>query len=432
VNVLGVLPSTRKLRLAIVVGLAALAAAAYIPAQLLPLIADDYLQVGLGRRFGPTSSWADLAGDALYRCRATSILITYWTEKLFGFSPAVFNATSLLFHALNVLLVAALGCWRPIGWRISIAAAAFFAIAEGHQEAVIWYAALPELLVFTFVISSFLTWVLWLQSVQPGTKYYAASLLLFIAALLSKESAVCLVGLQIIAVIANHRRELRHWIGIVPFGVLSALYFVSAYLAKSTHHHFNDGTFSLHAPFWLTLTNSAGRMIWIWGVVAIAILVSQRSKPLRLLAIMAAWTVVTLLPYSFLTYMPRVPSRHTYLASVALACLVGAALVWCAERWRGRPHLVAALALLIAIHNCGYLWTKKYRQFSERAAPTRELIDLSKKHEGPIYVKCFPYSREIAELAIVMEAGEQPARLHWVNAPACDGHEYDAGVHASR
>jgi hypothetical protein len=93
---------------------------------------------------------------------------------------------------------------------------------------------------------------------------------------------------------------------------------------------------------------------------------------------------------------------------------------------------MAALALLIAIHNYGYLWTKKHRQFRERAAPTRELVDFTKRHDGPIYVKCFPYSREIAELAILMEAGEQPGRLYWVNTPACDGHEYEAGVHASR
>ena len=115
VNVTAVVTRALKLRLAVALGLAALAIAAYIPAQLLPLIADDYVQVNLGRKFGPVYAWPALAADALYRCRATSILITHWTEQLFGFSPAAFKATSLFFHVVNVLLVAALGMWRPIG-----------------------------------------------------------------------------------------------------------------------------------------------------------------------------------------------------------------------------------------------------------------------------------------------------------------------------
>lgn len=35
---------------------------------------------------------------------------------------------------------------------------------------------------------------------------------------------------------------------------------------------------------------------------------------------------LALLPYVFLTYQTRVPSRHTYLASAGLAMLAGAAL----------------------------------------------------------------------------------------------------------
>src|SRR5215210_3406774 len=93
-------PLTPWLRLGIAFALIALAISVYVPAQSLPLISDDYIQVNLGRMYGPVSSWPDLAADALYRCRATSIVLTYWTEQLFGFDPAAFKVTSLAIHAL--------------------------------------------------------------------------------------------------------------------------------------------------------------------------------------------------------------------------------------------------------------------------------------------------------------------------------------------
>ena len=420
-----VLPSKLRLRLVVGLGLAALAVLAYVPAQLLPLIADDYVQINLGRKYGPVSAWPDLAADALYRCRATSLVMTYWTERLFGFSPAAFNLSSVLVHVLNVLLVATLGLWRPIGWRVSIIAAAFFAIAEGHQEAVMWYAALPELLVFTFLLLAFLSWVLWIQTEPSRLRYYVASLLFFALALLSKESAVCLVGLQGFAIVMNNPRKLTQWLATIPFVLLSAGYFISAYVAKSTHLHFNDGTFALSAPFYLTLPNSMGRMFWIWGVVGLGAALALRKLSPRFLLVVAGWGVITLLPYSFLTYMPRVPSRHTYLASVALALMVAAGFLAIRSRWRAYPYVAAGLAALILAHNYGYLWTKKQRQFAVRAAPTRDLIAFSKRNPGPIYVKCFPYGHEIAELALLIEAKGSESRLRWADPQECNGHRFE-------
>src|SRR5262249_4114554 len=42
--------------------------------------------------------------------------------------------------------------------------ACFFAVSQRHSEAVVWFAAAPELPGFLFVIASFLYWVGWLQS----------------------------------------------------------------------------------------------------------------------------------------------------------------------------------------------------------------------------------------------------------------------------
>src|SRR5262249_49733568 len=134
--------------------LCALAVIAYLPAQHLPFIADDYVQIKLGRVYGPAHSWPTLLRDPLYRCRATSIVLTYCSERFAVLVTHAFNLSGLLLHVLNCTFVLALGAWRAIGWKLAFAAAAFFAVTEGHQEAVIWYAAIPELLVFLFSAAS--------------------------------------------------------------------------------------------------------------------------------------------------------------------------------------------------------------------------------------------------------------------------------------
>src|SRR6478672_6181535 len=71
--------------------LAALAVLAYARSLALPLISDDYLQIALGRQYGPVTGWKAVAADALYRCRETSLILTWWTERLFGVNTTAFN-----------------------------------------------------------------------------------------------------------------------------------------------------------------------------------------------------------------------------------------------------------------------------------------------------------------------------------------------------
>jgi hypothetical protein len=409
--------------------LAALAVLAYAPAQSLPFISDDYVHIQLARGFGGPDGWPDLLRDPLYRCRAVSNVVSYYVDRWFGVEPFAFNLTSLLMHIGNTFLVAALGMWRPIGWRVSIPAAAFFAVAEGHQEAVIWFAASPELNVFTFVLLAFLFWVKWLQDERRPAVLYAGALLAFLAALFSKESAVAFVGLQAAGILYSERTRPRDWLAIAPFAAMSAVYFLLAWSARSTHLHFNDGTFSVSAPFWITLPNSLLRMLWIWGVAALAVLWGFRRKAavLPVLGIALLWAVITLFPYSFLTYMPRVPSRHTYLPSLGLALLVGAAAaVLYAELWPRRRAVVALLAAAVIAHNAGYLWTRKQHQFRERARITTELVELARRTNGPILVECFPRALTIAEQAVELEAGQPKERLIFRNPPGCTTWRYTA------
>ena len=109
----------RRRVVATLAALAGLAILPYIFALRLPFIADDYLQIRLAREYGPVSGWPALAADPLYRCRATSLVLTYWTEHVFGLDPLAYNWSSVLLHVLNTWLVYALGFWRPLGYELA-------------------------------------------------------------------------------------------------------------------------------------------------------------------------------------------------------------------------------------------------------------------------------------------------------------------------
>ena len=120
-----------------------------------------------------------------------------------------------------------------------------------------------------------------------------------------------------------------------------------------------------------------------------------------------------MVPYSFLLYSTRIPSRQTYLASAGLAMLVGLATAYWEAHAASRRTLLAAVVAVVLVENVGYLWVKKRNQFLERAAPTQQLIALARKTPGPIFVRCFPRNHFIAEEAVHLSTGLAPSDLIW-------------------
>ena len=205
---------------------------------------------------------------------------------------------------------------------------------------------------------------------------------------------------------AKPYRKLR---GLVPFALLAVAYFALGYASRANHQHFHDGTFSLSAPVIETLVRSIGGLLWIWGFVSIPMLLTATARRWRnILPLAGLWMIITLLPYSFLTYMPRVPSRHTYLASVGLSLIVAAGLLAVNELTRGskKAWLTPCLMAIILIHQCGYLWSFKYWQYYQRAQPTEHLIRVAEQNPGDIHANCFPYSPNIADYALRLKIGD--------------------------
>ena len=158
--------------------MAAAALVAYAPSFRIPLIADDYPNIAQALSYGAPEGAAGLLADAQFRLRATSYWAMYGLWKAAGPAPWAYHAASVTLHIaatwLLWLLASAWSRMRPAAFW----GALFFAVYEGHQEAVMWFSAMSELLQFLFGAAALLYWM-------RGRAMAAAAW--FALALLSKE-----------------------------------------------------------------------------------------------------------------------------------------------------------------------------------------------------------------------------------------------------
>jgi hypothetical protein len=425
--------------------LAALAIVAYLPTLTQPFISDDYPGVRHSLSYGPISGWKDLANDPVERPRATTFVFSYAVYHLFGMRPIAFYSANIILHILNCWLLFAAGRWRAVGYKASFWAAAFFAVYEGHSEAIMWFSACNELLMFLFGFLSFVFWLTFLERETAKLRWLALSFFSFILSLLSKESSVIFVALFALP-LCFPKLRLKQALYLLPHALICVPYVLSIFMARSQSLRFHNQSFVLSAPFWVTWPASYGRMLWFWGLAAmVAMLFWSRSAgkegpqenrvedreskiedggvrasrffDLRhLIFVSVLWMGIGFIPYMFVDYMHRIPSRQTYLASAGLAWLLGAAIIAMKERY-ARNYKWAPMVILLVIlsHNVAYLWTKKRQHYLERAQPTERLLSLARSVDGPIYVKCFPanLARSHAEAAIELILNKPADTLIW-------------------
>lgn len=402
----------RRERLIILAVLAALAILAYLPTLTQPLIEDDYPNIAQSLRFGDEVGWSRMFAEPVFRVRATTFLFNYAINDLFDMHAPAYYAATIFLHVLNTWLLFAMGAWRALGYRVMALAAGFFAVCEGHQEAVMWLSGSTETIQMLFGLIAFLCW---LRILEGRSVWYIPAVASFAIALLSKESAVIFVALFALPVVFDRALWRKAWL-LIPFAALAAASVISIAETRIYSFRFRDGGFSFAAPYWIIWPLSFARLFWFWGALAlIAILIWRPPQYRRILAIALAWAGLSLIPYSFLTYQNRVPSRHTYLSSAGIAIIVGFALLILYERyWPRRRSIVMAVFAAIVIHNVAYLWTKKREQYLERAAPTEQLIAFARTTKSPIYVECFPKARLTAEAAVELMVDGRGARdLVW-------------------
>jgi hypothetical protein len=383
--------------------IAILGIAAYAPILKFPFISDNYTEIPVSCALGSWHSIPSLISNPVWHFRWSYVFLNSWMVQLFGFHPFPFYFVSICLHVLCTFAVLATGVWEMIGWRSAFWAASFFAVYEGHQEAVMWLAGWPETFIVLFGCLCFASWVKWLYT--ANTLYYLLACGALLGALFSKESGYIVGVLLVLPVLLEKKFWKRGCLGLIPFLLADVIYVGSIALHLRNNPRASDGSFSLSAPLLLNVVSSLWHLIFIWGLLALGLLISIKARRRGPAVIAAfAWMILALTPYSFLTYMHRVPSRQTYLASVGLAWLVG--LAFAEVRNLFKPRAVVVVFAIVALVNVGILWTKKRRQFIERAEPTNALVEAARLADGAIHLSCFPYPFVIAQAAVGYAGGE--------------------------
>ena len=376
--------------------LVVLATVAYIPVLQLPFIDDDYGEIPMAASFYSTG-WAPLWQDANLRARTTNMVLNGALDRVFGFTPLPFYVVSIVVHTICVLLVYAFGVWSGVlNERATFWAACFFAIFEGHQEAVMWISARNESLLFLFGMAA---WVCWVKYLRGGRAlWYGLAVVSLILAAVSKESFVIFPVLMLLPCIwpppgTSRRRALA---AVIPFFAIVAVYLSWSWVGRTAQPRFGDSRFSILAPWPLVILKSWWRMMWMWGVAALAIVAWIGGPGDRRKAwIAVVWMLLAIFPYSFLTYMPQIASRHTYIASAGLALLIGVAA---ARLWETNRRIVLGVAAAaVLVINVEIIWVKKMAQFRERAEPAVLLGEAAREAVGPIAIHCIPFENVLTD-----------------------------------
>lgn len=154
--------------------------------------------------------------------RTLSYAVDY---RFWGLDPTGYHITNLAFYILTCLCVLVFIDHFLKSRSLALMGALLFAAHPLHVEAVTWLSARKETLSgFLFVLS----FVLYARGTRGGARYFGASLLAFLLALLSKPTVVILPGLLIVYdlcfVTGGSLRKLAGRIGYyLPYVLLSGI-----------------------------------------------------------------------------------------------------------------------------------------------------------------------------------------------------------------
>lgn len=178
--------------------------------------------------------------DRLYRPMAVfSFALNYAMHEL---RPAGYHAVNVLLHAVVCLLLWHFAQRLFADRTLSTCAAVLFAVHPVHCEAVANVIGRAEVLAGLFLLVGLLA--LMPHADAAGWKRGVLAAAAFLAALLSKETAVCYLGVALLALVFKHKRDgqttRRWWLMHFALLVLPLLvYFPLRYVALD-HHILRD------------------------------------------------------------------------------------------------------------------------------------------------------------------------------------------------
>jgi hypothetical protein len=325
--------------------------------------------------------------------RVTTFLFFWFLQHILGGASEAGYTVSILLHFVNCLLLAKLVA-KVSGRRLTGALAGLlFATIQNPQEAIYWLAAVNELLVGFFILLAL--------NLELSRKI-AGTLVAMALALISKESGLLIcVLLPIAAWQLLSGRDKQRWIMIAVPPVVGII-FCSWFIYTLKHNVLAGGHYSLNVPVIRIVFSTLHKLLFPWVYLAIVLaIVRWRFPKLRMIWPAVVLLVLTILPYSFLTYQRFLPSRNTYLASMCVCGLFAILLVSMRRR-----ILIFSIFLIFSASNIYYAIARKDGQFEYRGAPTNQLIrKLESVPADRIRIELFPGNPWIVKLAARQAAG---------------------------
>jgi tetratricopeptide (TPR) repeat protein len=387
--------------------------------------------------------WAFTGGGAsnYYRpLQATVYLLLY---SLGGFDAFLFHLAMVLLHAANTLLVYALCLSLAKSRYAALAAGALFAVHPIHSEAVLWVAAMPDMLLTAFALSALLWFVR--SDAAPGPRQIAGLSGLYMLALLSKEPgamlAPLLAGYEFFYLGRPLRETLRrNWrIYISLAGVFGVYLLLRAHALgglglANNHNHLSGPTL-----FWSV--GDALRQYLLQLIAPVHLNYYHFFEPASFtlltavslafeLAIIAAIFLLrpSLASYSlFFILMPLAPAlnlnavganvvaeRYLYLPSVGFVLLLALGWEWLAARQRTAAWAATAVALVASawiLLPRNLEWHDEERLLLATAASSPKAVAML-SDLGTYYYSQGQFDSAIAKYQAAVQLQPENAELH--------------------
>ena len=305
---------------------------------------------------------------------------------LFGSNATGWHALSVALHVIVVVQVFWLGKRLLQSEWAAASAAALFAVHPVHIESVTWVSGATDPMLAVFVLASTLAFLRYIdesESGHSGKWAYAASLVFFGLALLSKEVAIMLPLMLVpMALYTREGKTSSRDVGIaaVPFLLMVVAYLLIRQHALSAFSH-PLSTYStrimlltwpsvlvfyarqLFLPLWISpyanvhWVTAATREFWIplaicCALIGTAFVIWNRSTNRKLLTALYAWIASPLLPVLYIkVFSPAelVHDRYLYLSSVGFCILAVLAFQAMRERLSPIAWKVVGSAVLVAL-----------------------------------------------------------------------------------
>jgi protein O-mannosyl-transferase len=317
---------------------------------------------------------------------------------MFGTSSAFgWHLVNVLIHALVTLLVFLVCREFTESRRLALITASLFAVHPVHAESVAWISGVTDPLMSLFLLPSFYFYLRYRKSEKPY--FMALTLLLFLLALWSKETAIALLVVIAYCELFHFneaaplkQRVVRSAILAGLFVLPVAIYMVARYQAIGAFVAGDDLRYPLSAAL-RTIPIAAVKYLWLMTVpvgysyqhhtpFVMSVASWQFILPLALLVMVVGamvWSKSRLLKFASLWFFaflalplagivnfdPEyvVQERYLYLPSMGFCLAVALGVEWLASRqWFARPEPVATalLVLLVVVWGAADLKANSY------------------------------------------------------------------------